>query len=62
MNETAIRKRFCAEVKKAGGVNAFAASHKLKPSYISDMKNGRRGFSERVLKILGLKIDYVEID
>ena len=62
MNETAIRKRFRKAVKDTGGIAAFAKLHEISPSYVSDMDNGRRGFSERILKIIGLKIDYVEID
>lgn len=62
MNETAIRKRFKQYVKEAGGKQVFAIKHDLSLGYVCDMYNGRRGFSENMLKIIGLRIDYVEID
>jgi len=62
MNETAIRKRFKQHVKDTGGKQEFAKRHGISLSYVCDMHNGRRGFSEKILKIIGLKIDYVEID
>ncbi len=41
---------------------AFAKINGLTKQYVSDMVNGRRDFSERVLEILDLHIDYVEND
>lgn len=38
---------------------AFADKAGITPQYVSDMANGRRDFSERILDILGLEVDYI---
>ncbi len=62
MDKKAVRKRLREEIKKVKTQQAWGKKFGFSRMYVSDMVNGRRDFSERVLKVLGLKIDYVEID
>jgi transcriptional regulator with XRE-family HTH domain len=62
MNKNAVRKRLRKRIKEVKTQQAFAKINGLTKQYVSDMVNGRRDFSERVLEILDLHIDYVEND
>ena len=61
-SEKIIRKKLLQRIKEAGSQKQFAEMHGLAMAYVCDMANGRKGFSERMLKILGFVVDYVEID
>lgn len=61
MNKAAVRKRLRKEIKKMKTQMAWGKKHGFSRAYVSDMVNGRRDFSEKALKALGLRIDYVEI-
>ena len=62
MNNKLAKQRLSKAIKELGTQAAFAEKHKISQVYVSDLVNGKRNFSEKMLKILGLKIDYVEID
>lgn len=60
MDKNAVRKRLQKEIKKSKTQKAWGAKYGFSTAYVSDMVNGRRDFSEKVLDILGLEISYVE--
>lgn len=61
MKSEKAKKRLLQAIKKAGSQKAFAAEHNISEAYVSDIINDRRGFGDKILKILGLEIDYVDI-
>lgn len=60
-NKRAI-KRLTKAIKELGTQAAFAEKHGISQVYVSDLLNGRRNFSKRMLDALGMHIDYVEND
>lgn len=61
MNNKLAKQRLSKAIKEVGTQAAFAEKYGISQVYVSDLMNGKRNFSERMLKILGLKIDYVDI-
>ena len=61
MKSDKARNRLLKAIKKAGSQRAFAQEHGLSESYVSYLVQGKRGFGDDVLRILGLEIDYVNV-
>lgn len=57
ITEEEVAERFRAAVQAAGGQRAFAQANGLTASYINDIMNSRRGFSTRVLSIIGIEVE-----
>lgn len=55
MNEQQVRERLAAAITEAGSAVAWSQAHSLHPSFVSDVSNGRRPPSKRILDALGLE-------
>lgn len=53
MNE--LQEALGAEIEAAGSLKAFAAKSGFSVQFISDVRNGRRNASPRLMKIIGLE-------
>lgn len=50
-----LQETLTAEFEAAGSLKAFAANHGFSVQFISDVRNGRRNASPRLLQIIGLE-------
>lgn len=55
LNEQDMMERLRAAIRAAGTQKAFADTHKLSQQYVSDVLNGRRGASKKILDALALE-------
>ena len=55
-----VRERLCKKAKQMKTQKAAAKDLGITPQYFSDMVNGRRDFSERILDKIGLENCYIE--
>ena len=59
MTEDDVRALLHKATDKAGGVRAWARTHKLSAAYVSDVRLGRRSLGPAILDALG--VEYVPI-
>ena len=55
MNTDAVRDMLRNACNAAGTQAAWAAKHKLAPTYVSDVLNGNRDPGEKICKALGIE-------
>lgn len=55
-----VRKRLRKKIKEFKTQKAAADNLSITPQYLSDMVNGRRDFSKRILTKLGLENCYID--